>query len=271
MRPIFTRRTAFPITPPSLGQGFRERPLNFVIQTSDSYQNLNAVTRQMLDEIATLENAMELCAAGHAAALRAANRPLLKIKLAGEGDAERLAAVRAGAAIGAMILAHRERMDPKPTQREMATERFLSDAHPGSLPPPGTYARHNAVDTIAGWMWMHDIAGHDKVFYTTGRLTFHRVPYDHAAAAAAVGQKMPQATVLVFGNPRNGTQQMINKPSLAIDLRIRRHRCARGAVLLRPRRHAVPGRGGRAAAGTAGTCQHAPLRRAGAGMRARPG
>ena len=43
---------AFPITPPSLGQGFRERPLNFVIQTSDSYQNLNQLTRQMLDEIA---------------------------------------------------------------------------------------------------------------------------------------------------------------------------------------------------------------------------
>jgi multidrug efflux pump len=43
---------AFAITPPSLGQGFRERPLNFVIQTSDSYENLNAVTREMLDEIA---------------------------------------------------------------------------------------------------------------------------------------------------------------------------------------------------------------------------
>jgi multidrug efflux pump len=43
---------SFPITPPSLGQGFRERPVNFVIQTSDSYQNLNTVTRQMLDEIA---------------------------------------------------------------------------------------------------------------------------------------------------------------------------------------------------------------------------
>ncbi|NKE64889.1 efflux RND transporter permease subunit [Ramlibacter sp. RBP-2] len=43
---------AFPITPPSLGQGFRERPLNFVIQTSDSYENLNRVTRQFLDEIA---------------------------------------------------------------------------------------------------------------------------------------------------------------------------------------------------------------------------
>ncbi len=43
---------AFPITPPSLGQGFRERPLNFVIQTSDSYQNLNQLTRQLLDEVA---------------------------------------------------------------------------------------------------------------------------------------------------------------------------------------------------------------------------
>jgi multidrug efflux pump len=43
---------AFPLTPPSLGQGFRERPLNFVIQTSDSYENLNLVMRRMLDEIA---------------------------------------------------------------------------------------------------------------------------------------------------------------------------------------------------------------------------
>jgi multidrug efflux pump len=44
--------SAFPITPPSLGQGFRERPLNFVIQTSDSYENLNRATRQFLDEMA---------------------------------------------------------------------------------------------------------------------------------------------------------------------------------------------------------------------------
>jgi multidrug efflux pump len=43
---------AFPITPPSLGQGFRERPLNFVIQTSDSYQNLSAVARAFMDEVA---------------------------------------------------------------------------------------------------------------------------------------------------------------------------------------------------------------------------
>ena len=33
--------------------------------------------------------------------------------------------------------------------------------------------RHNAIDTIAGWMWLQDTAmpTHDKVFYTTGRLT----------------------------------------------------------------------------------------------------
>ncbi|MBI4986931.1 MAG: formate dehydrogenase accessory sulfurtransferase FdhD [Rhodocyclales bacterium] len=31
--------------------------------------------------------------------------------------------------------------------------------------------RHNAVDAIAGQMWLHDMAGGDKLFYTTGRLT----------------------------------------------------------------------------------------------------
>lgn len=31
--------------------------------------------------------------------------------------------------------------------------------------------RHNAVDTIAGYMWYEGIEGHDKWFYTTGRLT----------------------------------------------------------------------------------------------------
>ncbi len=35
--------------------------------------------------------------------------------------------------------------------------------------------RHNAVDTIAGWMWMNDIDGADKVIYTTGRLTSEMV------------------------------------------------------------------------------------------------
>ena len=44
--------TAFPITPPSLGQGFRERPINYVILTSDSYDNLARVSQQFLAEMA---------------------------------------------------------------------------------------------------------------------------------------------------------------------------------------------------------------------------
>ncbi|MBC8055871.1 MAG: formate dehydrogenase accessory sulfurtransferase FdhD [Rhizobiales bacterium] len=35
--------------------------------------------------------------------------------------------------------------------------------------------RHNAIDTIAGWMWLHDVPGADKIFYTTGRLTSEMV------------------------------------------------------------------------------------------------
>ncbi|MNK04215.1 formate dehydrogenase accessory protein [compost metagenome] len=35
--------------------------------------------------------------------------------------------------------------------------------------------RHNAVDSIAGIMWLENISGADKVFYTTGRLTSEMV------------------------------------------------------------------------------------------------
>jgi FdhD protein len=35
--------------------------------------------------------------------------------------------------------------------------------------------RHNAVDAIAGWMWLEGVSGDDKVFYTTGRLTSEMV------------------------------------------------------------------------------------------------
>ena len=35
--------------------------------------------------------------------------------------------------------------------------------------------RHNAIDTIAGWMALHGVQGADKVFYTTGRLTSEMV------------------------------------------------------------------------------------------------
>jgi FdhD protein len=35
--------------------------------------------------------------------------------------------------------------------------------------------RHNAVDKIAGWMWLNDVPPQDKIFYTTGRLTSEMV------------------------------------------------------------------------------------------------
>jgi FdhD protein len=35
--------------------------------------------------------------------------------------------------------------------------------------------RHNAVDKIAGWMFQHQVLPHDKIFYTTGRLTSEMV------------------------------------------------------------------------------------------------
>jgi multidrug efflux pump len=43
---------AFPVTPPSLGQSPRERPINFVVLTSASYQELQRVTEQILDAMA---------------------------------------------------------------------------------------------------------------------------------------------------------------------------------------------------------------------------
>ncbi len=53
------------------------------------------------------------------------------------------------AALGAMVLAHRERFDRRKTQRELAQERFQPGGHPTTLPNPGVYARNNAVDMAA--------------------------------------------------------------------------------------------------------------------------
>ena len=57
------------------------------------------------------------------------------------------------AAIGAMVLAHRERLTPKLTQGDLAAQRMRdyaeSGKHLGPLPSPGVFARHNAVDTPA--------------------------------------------------------------------------------------------------------------------------
>ena len=53
------------------------------------------------------------------------------------------------AALGAMVLAHRERHEARLTQRDLSVERFRGGRHPAPLPSPGVFARHNAVDTPA--------------------------------------------------------------------------------------------------------------------------
>jgi NADH-quinone oxidoreductase subunit J len=53
------------------------------------------------------------------------------------------------AALGAMVLAHRERFERRKTQQELARERFGPGGRPTALPGPGVYARHNAVDIPA--------------------------------------------------------------------------------------------------------------------------
>jgi NADH-quinone oxidoreductase subunit J len=66
---------------------------------------------------------------------------------------EATAALLITAAIGTMVLAHSERLKPRLTQPELAAQRMRDYAdtgkHPGPLPAPGVYARHNAVDTPA--------------------------------------------------------------------------------------------------------------------------
>ncbi|MEU9381684.1 NADH-quinone oxidoreductase subunit J [Streptomyces sp. NPDC048279] len=53
------------------------------------------------------------------------------------------------AAVGAMVLTHRERTERAKTQREQSEQRVREGKHLPPLPAPGVYARHNAVD-IAG-------------------------------------------------------------------------------------------------------------------------
>ena len=57
------------------------------------------------------------------------------------------------AAVAAMVLAHRERLVKKRSQADLASDRMRryaeSGQHPGPLPTPGVFARHNAVDTPA--------------------------------------------------------------------------------------------------------------------------
>lgn len=63
------------------------------------------------------------------------------------------AALMITAVLGAMVLAHRERLIPRRSQKELAEQRMRdyaeSGRHPGNAPTPGVYASGNAVDQPA--------------------------------------------------------------------------------------------------------------------------
>jgi uncharacterized protein (DUF302 family) len=76
--------------------------------------------------------------------------------------------------------------------------------------PPGlvTVASNNSVaETIQRF---------EDAIKSKGWMVFARL--DHAAAAEKYEQKLLPRTVIVFGNPRTGTANMVKAPTLAIDL-----------------------------------------------------
>src|SRR3954447_22665264 len=93
------------------------------------------------------------------------------------------------AAVGAMVLAPRERLAPKPTQASMAAERVRAYAetglHLGPLPPPGVFARHNAVGTPA-LLPDGSVAEASLSRVLTARGTFRPAPHDVEAVQRAI-------------------------------------------------------------------------------------
>jgi hypothetical protein len=78
----------------------------------------------------------------------------------------------------------------------------LAAAAPASVEGLVTLPSSQSVDAT---IEKFESAARQRGFVVFGRL-------DHAAAAAAVGLKMPRATVIVFGNPRLGTPDSGDRP-----------------------------------------------------------
>ena len=74
----------------------------------------------------------------------------------------------------------------------------------GLITAPSTHSVDVSIEKF-------EVSAKDRVFVAFAHL-------DHAAAADAVGLKMPRAIVIVLGNPRLDTPAFIKTPTLAIDL-----------------------------------------------------
>jgi FdhD protein len=84
----------------------------------------------------------------------------------------------AGAVHGCALLANVSQEISQEASQTVSTKVSTDpslDAGPTMLRFVEDVGRHNAVDAIAGWMWLNGIDGSDKIFYTTGRLTSEMV------------------------------------------------------------------------------------------------
>jgi NADH-quinone oxidoreductase subunit J len=121
------------------------------------------------------------------------------------------------AALGAMVLAHRERLVPKQTQPARAGERVRAYAetgsHLGPLPPPGVFARHNAVDTpallpdgtTAGASISRVLAARGTVRTTPHDVDAVQRSIDFAPDGAPRSEDSPEGRTVAFNRGPNST------------------------------------------------------------------
>ena len=110
------------------------------------------------------------------------------------------------AALGAMVLAHRERTEPKPRQRDVA-RRKIASGQVAPEPPPGVYALHNAVDMPA---LLPDGSTTDRSVPTAliqrdvelGRDTHGRIELDVATEARIEEERQVEAGAAGKGEPQ---------------------------------------------------------------------
>jgi NADH-quinone oxidoreductase subunit J len=107
------------------------------------------------------------------------------------------------AAVGAMVLAHRERLTPRPSQADLAAQRVRSYAesglHLGPLPAPGVFARHNAVGTPA-LLPDGSIAESSLSRVLSARGTVSRAPHDVEAVQRSIDYA-PDGAATAEGSP----------------------------------------------------------------------
>ncbi|MEY9962173.1 NADH-quinone oxidoreductase subunit J [Streptacidiphilus sp. MAP12-16] len=109
------------------------------------------------------------------------------------------------AAIGAMVLTHREHTEERQTQRELAEQRVRLGTQVTPLPAPGVYARHNAVDipgmlpdgSVSELTVNPTLRARGQMRDVSGELV-HRMGELEAGTAVWLGRKTP--------TPRGGTE-----------------------------------------------------------------